>query len=675
MNPFLSAYTTIHGVPPFEQIEFEHFAPAFQQGFAEQVAEYEAIEQNPESPTFENTIAALERSGATLSRVARVFYSLLGTDSTPELSALAKDIGAQMASHRNRLYLSQAMFERINTLHHNPSSDWTEEQRRLVEDRYKKFAKSGVQLPDEQRDRLRALDAEIATLTSEFRDNLLQESNDATVLITDEADLLGVSPHLIDGAAKAASEKGLEGWLFTANRITLYPFLTTAESREHRRQLYHAYTHRGCNGNEQDNRKLAERVATLRVEKSNILGYDCYAEYALEDAMAKTPEQVLSFLDQIWAASSYSANEEAKALTEYLERDGVEGPLEAWDWWYYAEKVRVEQFDLSEDEVRPYFSLENVVQGAFNVASRLFNIDFVERTDMPIYHPDVRVFEVQHAESKEVMGVFYADYFARPSKRGGAWMSSFQVQHNLDRAQIPIVINVCNFPPPTADKPSLLSSGHVKTLFHELGHALHGLLSAVDYPTMSGTNVVMDYVEFPSQLMENWGNDPAVIREYARHYQTGEPMPQELMDKMAAAGNFNQGFMTSEYLAASYLDLAWHMQTGPSKSTEEIEQQVIDRIGLRPQIGFRYRSTYFAHIFAGGYASFYYCYIWAAVLEKDAYALFEERGLFDRETAGKLLDHVYSKGNSKDSMGEYRKFRGSEPKVDALIEKRGLGAH
>ena len=473
------------------------------------------------------------------------------------------------------------------------------------------------------------MDAEIATLKSEFRDNLLQESNDATMWITRESDLAGVSQNLIDIAAKAASDKGLEGWLFTANRITLYPFLTTAKSREHRRQLYHAYTHRGCNGNEQDNRKLAERMATLRVEKANILGYDCYAEYALEAAMAKTPDQVLSFLDQIWAASSYSANEEAKALTEYLERDGVEGPLEAWDWWYYAEKVRVEQFDLSEDEVRPYFSLENVMQGAFTVAGRLFKIDFVERTDMPIYHPDVRVFEVQQVESQEVIGILYVDYFARSSKRGGAWMSSFQIQHKMDGNQIPIVINVCNFPPPTNGEPSLLSSGHVKTLFHELGHALHGLLSSVQYPTLSGTNVVMDYVEFPSQLMENWGKDPAVVQEYALHYETGEPMPQELMDKMAAAGNFNQGFMTSEYLAASYLDLAWHMQTGPSKSSEDIEQQVIDRIGLRSQIGFRYRSTYFAHIFAGGYASFYYCYIWAAVLDKDAYALFVERGLFD----------------------------------------------
>ena len=673
MNPFLSAYTTPHGVPPFEQIQFAHFAPAFEAGFAEQTAEYEAIEQNLDAPTFDNTIAALERSGQTLSRVSRVFYSLLGTDSTAELSAMAKDVGAQMASHRNRLYLSQAMFDRINALHQNPSSDWTEEQGRLVEEMYKKFARSGVQLEDDKRNRLRELDAEIATLKSEFRDNLLQESNDATMLITRESDLAGVSQNLIDIAAKAASDKGLEGWLFTANRITLYPFLTTAKSREHRCQLYHAYTHRGCNGNEQDNRKLAERMATLRVEKANILGYDCYADYALEAAMAKTPEQVLSFLDQIWAASSYSANEEAKALTEYLDRDGVEGPLEAWDWWYYAEKVRIEQFDLSEDEVRPYFSLDNVMKGAFTVAGRLFKIDFVERTDMPIYHPDVRVFEVQQVENQEVIGILYVDYFARSSKRGGAWMSSFQIQHKMDGNQIPIVINVCNFPPPTQDAPSLLSSGHVKTLFHELGHALHGLLSSVQYPTLSGTNVVMDYVEFPSQLMENWGKDPAVVREYARHYETGEPMPQELMDKMAAAGNFNQGFMTSEYLAASYLDLAWHMQTGPSKSSEEIEQQVIDRIGLRSQIGFRYRSTYFAHIFAGGYASFYYCYIWAAVLDKDAYALFEERGLFDPQTAEKLLNHVYSMGNAKDSMGEYRKFRGSEPKVDALIEKRGLG--
>ena len=392
----------------------------------------------------------------------------------------------------------------------------------------------------------------------------------------------------------------------------------------------------------------------------------------LKLAMAKTPEQALSFLDQIWAASSYSANEEAKALTEYLERDGAEGPLTPGTGGTMLKRFSAEQYDLSEDEVRPYFSLDNVMQGAFTVAGRLSNIDFVERTDMPIYHPDVRVFEVAHGDPRGHGYTLRRLLCPLIEKRWGL-DEQFSSSTKMDGNQIPIVINVCNFPPPTQDAPSLLSSGHVKTLFHELGHALHGLLSSVQYPTLSGTNVVMDYVEFPSQLMENWGKDPAVVREYARHYETGEPMPQELMDKMAAAGNFNQGFMTSEYLAASYLDLAWHMQTGPSKSSEDIEQQVIDRIGLRSQIGFRYRSTYFAHIFAGGYASFYYCYIWAAVLDKDAYALFEERGLFDTQTAEKLLKHVYSMGNAKDSMGEYRKFRGSEPKVDALIEKRGLG--
>ena len=510
-------------------------------------------------------------------------------------------------------------------------------------------------------------------MKSEFRDNLLQESNDATVLVTDASDLDGVPQHLIDAAAKDAQEKNLDGWFFTANRITLYPFLTTAkfENIESNSTTLTPIV---------DAMGMKETIAVLHSEsphcdseKANVLGHDTYADYALEDAMAKTPTQVLSFLDQILAASSCTAKEEAAALTEYLERDGIEGPLEAWDWWYYAEKVRAEQFDFSEDEVRPYFSLENVIGGAFTVAGRLFNINFVERTDLPTYHPDVRTFEVQHTETKRVIGVLYVDYYARPSKRGGAWMSSFQIQHRMDVEQIPIVINVCNFPPPTKDKPSLLSSGHVKTLFHELGHALHGLLSSVQYPTLSGTNVVMDYVEFPSQLMENWARDPQVMQEYALHYETQEPI---------AAGVDRQDDFRRELQSRLYdhrifggvlFDLAWHMQTEPSKSADEIEQQVMERIGLMPQICFRYRSTYFAHIFAGGYASFYYCYIWAAVLEKDAYALFEERGLFDSETASKLLEHVYSKGNSKDSMDEYRKFRGSEPKVDALIEKRGLG--
>ena len=672
MNPFLSEYTTPHGVPPFDQVQFEHFEPAFAAGFAEQTAEYDAIEQNPESPTFENTILALERSGGVLHRVARVFYSLMGTDSTPEMSALAKDIGAQMAAHRNRLYLSQAMYERLHALQSDPNPDWTGEQARLVEEYHRHFARSGVQLEDDKRHRLQELDEQLATLSSQYRDNMLAETNNATVHLTNPTDLDGLSDAIKNSAKQLAEENGLEGWLFKPNRVTLYPFLTQANNRMARQKIYTAYVTRGRRGNAEDNTELAQIMSTLRLEKAQILGSPNYAAHILQDSMAKNPEAVLSFLDQIWDAAVDSAHAEAGLLEEKMHADGIGGDLEAWDWWYYAEQVRTEKYDFREDEIKPYFALENVLQGALSVASRLFNIEFRENKDLPIYHPDVQVFEVLNTAG-EVKGILYTDYYARPSKRGGAWMSSFQVQHRLDKDTMPIVINVCNFPPPTQDTPSLLSSGNVKTLFHELGHALHGLLSSVEYPSLSGTSVVRDYVEFPSQLMENWGRDAQVVMDYARHYQTDESIPQDLMEKLSAAENFNQGFTTSEYLAASYLDLAWHMQEGPSQTADEIEQQVIERIGLPKQIGFRYRSTYFSHIFAGGYSSYYYCYIWAAVLEKDAYALFEEKGLFDTETAGKLLDHVYSMGNAKDSMDEYRKFRGSEPKVDALIEKRGLG--
>ena len=672
MNPFLTAYTTPYGVPPFDVIQFEHFAPAFDAGFAEIEEQYAEIENNSAPPSFENTIAALERSGAILSRVARVFYSLLGTDSTEELSELSKDVGARMAAQRNRLYLSQAMYKRIATLYDNPLETWTSEQHRLVSEMHRKFCRAGVQLEESQRRRLSELDEQLSRLSSQYRDNLLAETNQSTVHLTDKADLEGVPQGLINSALDLAKANGVDGWLFKANRVTLYPLLTYAKSRKSRKLLYTAYVNRARRGNEYDSCAIAQQMATLRVEKANILGASNYASYALQDSMAKNPETVLQFLDQIWSAASTSAERDARVLEDTMNREGVSGVLEPWDWWYYSEKVRIEQYDFSEDEVRPYFAAENVLSGAMHVAEQLFGILFKENPTLPVYHQDVRVFEVLSIEKQEVIGIIYIDYYARASKRGGAWMSSFQVQHRLDQETLPIVINVCNFPPPTETAPSLLSSGNVKTLFHELGHALHGLLSSVRYPSLSGTSVVRDYVEFPSQLLENWGRAPEVVRQFARHYQSDEPISDALLSKLASATNFNQGFTTTEYLAASYLDLAWHMQEGPSKTADEIEHEVAERIGLPPEIGFRYRSTYFSHIFAGGYSSYYYCYIWAAVLEKDAFSVFEERGLFDSETAAKLLRHVYSKGNSSDSMVEYRAFRGSEPQVDALISKRGL---
>ena len=614
---------------------------------------------------------ALERSGGILTRVSRVFYSLLGTDTTPEMSGLAKEVGSQMATHRNRLYFSQKMYKRIDALHQNPDLSWDFEQTRLVNEMHRKFVRAGVQLDATKRQRLNEIDESLATLSSTYRENLLSESNSCIVLISNEEDLQGIPQSMIDSAADLAEQEGHKNaWLFRANRVTLNAFLTYCQSRTHREQLYTAYLNRARRGNEQDNCEIAQKISTLRVEKANIQGFSNFASYALQDSMAKNPEAVLGFLDEILEPALESAKEDATLLQDKMHRDGVDGPLKAWDWWYYAEQVRTELYDFSEDEVKPYFSTDTVLEGAMSVASNLFKIQFQENTNLPKYHKEVRTFEVCRDDS--VIGVLYIDYYARSSKRGGAWMSSYQVQSTMDGQKLPVVINVCNFPPPTKSGPSLLSSSEVKTLFHELGHALHGLLSSVQYPTLSGTSVVRDYVEFPSQLMENWGRDPKVVPIYASHYETKEPMPQELLKKMASATNFNQGFLTTEYLAASYLDLAWHLQEGPSKTADEVEQQVIDRIGMIPEITFRYRSTYFSHIFSGGYSSYYYCYIWAAVLEKDAYALFEEKGLFDEATASKLLKHVYSRGNTKDSMDEYRLFRGSEPSVDALIEKRGL---
>ena len=673
MNPFLSEYQTAYGVPPFGQIRFEHFQPAFVAGFAEQIAQYKEIEDNSEEATFANTMEALERSGTILTKVSRVFYSLLGTDATAEMSELSKEIGAQMAAHHNRLYLSQKMYQRIDSLHQNPDLSWDLEQRRLIDEKHRKFVRSGVQLISSKRERLSEIDEESATLSSQYRDNLLSENNTSMILITEKEGLEGLPSSMIDAAAELAKEEGHDkAWIFAAKQTTLYPFLTYANSRSHREELYKVYLNRARRGNEQDNRNIAEQIATLRIEKANILGFSNFASYVLQDSMAKSPEKVLEFLDQIWAASSNSANNERELLQDKMHREGVEGALQAWDWWYYAEQVRTEQFAFREDEVKPYFATDLVLEGAMSVASSLFKIQFKETKNLPIYHSEVRTFEVWNDDASAVIGILYIDYYTRPSKRGGAWMSGYQVQSTMDGAVLPVVINVCNFSPPTKDTPSLLSSGEVKTLFHELGHALHGLLSSVKYPSLSGTSVNRDYVEFPSQLMENWGRNPQVVIDYASHYKTKEPIPNALLDKMAAASNFNQGFATTEYLAASYLDLAWHMQEGSSKTADEIEQEVSDRIGLIPEIAFRYGSTCFSHIFSGGYSSYYYCYIWAAVLEKDAYALFEEKGIFDESTAAKLLEHVYSRGNSRDPMEEYRLFRGSEPSVDALIEKRGL---
>jgi peptidyl-dipeptidase Dcp len=677
MNPLLNEFQTPYQVPPFDKIQFEHFKPAFEAGLLAQEREFQAIENETADPTFKNTIEALERSGQMLTSVSLIFFNLMGTDSTPEMNELAKEISPLLAAQKDRLYMSKAIFDRVDLLKQNPSVHWSTEQRRLIDEHHKSFIRSGIQLAKEEQSRVESINKSLAELSIQYQQNLLAENNSSTMLLTKEDDLAGLPEKFISEASTLAKEEGhTDAWLFKATQTTLYPFLTFSQNRTARKTLYKAYTNRGGRENDKNNQNIVKQMATLRQEKSNILGYKNHAEYVLSNTMAKTPQQVLKFLDSIWEPALNSAKKESSEIQNKIRELGKDHKLEPWDWWYYSELIREDQYDFRDEDIKPYFSVESVLQGAISVSESLFNIRFQERVDLPKHHPQVRSFEVLKGNENDgsftVFGILYIDYFTRPSKRSGAWMSIFRGQSNIDSPVLPVVINVCNFPPPSEDSPSLLSSGQVKTLFHEFGHALHGLLSEAKYPSLSGTKVVRDYVEFPSQLMENWGHSPEVIKTYAFHYKSGEIIPDSLLSKMTKANKFNQGFSTTEYLAASYLDLFWHLQGDESESVNDFEAKVIKRIGLIPEIGFRYRSTYFSHIFAGGYSASYYCYIWAAILETDAFALFEEKGLYDQESAQKLYRHVYSMGNTKDPMEEYILFRGSEPSVEALISKRGL---
>lgn len=677
MNPLLIEFQTPHQVPPFDKIQFKHFQPAFKAGLLAQEKEYQAIENETEGPTFENTIEALEKSGQMLTSVSLVFFNLMWTDSSPEMNELAKEISPLLAAHKDRLYMSNAIFDRVDHLKQKPETHWSSEQRRLIDEIHKAFIRSGIQLTKKEQSRVESINKSLAEFSMQYQQNLLSENNSSTMLLTKKEELIGLPDQLISGASTLAKKEGhTHGWLFKASQTTLYPFMKFSQNRAARQILYKAYTDRGSRENDKNNQSLVRQMATLRQEKSKILGHKNHAEYVLNNTMAKSPEQVLKFLDNIWEPALNSAKKESSEIQKKIKELGKDHKLEAWDWWFYSELIREERFAFRDEDVKPYFSVDCVLQGAMTVSQSLFNIQFKERMDLPKHHPLVRTFEVLKGNDDDgtlrVFGVLYIDYFTRPSKRSGAWMSIFRGQSNMDSPVLPVVINVCNFPPPSEDCPSLLSSGQVKTLFHEFGHALHGLLSEAKYPSLAGTKVVRDYVEFPSQLMENWGHSPEVIKTYAFHYKSGEVIPDSLLAKMTQANKFNQGFSTTEYLAASYLDLFWHLQGGESESVKDFEDKVIKRIGLIPEIGFRYRSTYFSHIFAGGYSASYYCYIWAAILETDAFALFEEKGLYDQASAQKLYRHVYSMGNTKDPMEEYILFRGSKPGVDALISKRGL---
>ena len=673
MNPFLNEYETPFKIPPFEEIEFAHYEPAFDIGMKEHLKEIEEIANNQQEPTFENTIEAMERSGETLDKVANVFFNLLGSNTNNDMDALAIKISPKLSAHNDSILLNKELFKRIKELFDNKGSfNLTTEQNRLLEETYKRFIRSGANLDNQSMERLTQINSSLSSLSVQFDQNVLKETNSYSMVIENEEDLDGLPAEEIRQASLLAESEGQSGkWVFKPTRVSMYPFLTYSTQRDLREELYNSYIQRGDNDNEYDNKEIIAEMISLRKEKASMMGFDSHSDYVLDNTMAKTPENVNKLLQTIWRPGVEKAKGEVEEMQKLISDEGGNFELAAWDWWHYSEKLRQEKFDFKEEEVKPYFSEDKVLAGAFDVAQKLFDITFTERNDLPKYRENIRSFIVEDL-NKKVIGIFYTDFTLRPNKGGGAWMNTFRSQSKFDGEIIPIVINVCNFPPENADGVSLLSFEQVETLFHEFGHGLHGLLSDAQYPSLSGTSVTRDYVEFPSQMMENWAREPSVIKTFAKHYETGETIPEDLLNKISAAGTFNEGFATTEYVAAAHLDMAYHTDQGLIEDIDKFEDETLNDLGLIPEIESRYRSTYFGHIFAGGYSSGYYSYLWTEVLEADAFEAFKDKGLFDKETADKLKKYVYAAGNTDDLMTQYVRFRGKEPEIEPLLKKRGL---
>jgi len=674
-NPFFSDYNTPFNTPPFEKIKEEHYLPAFNEGIKQQQKQIDAIANNSEVPTFKNTIEAIENSKPLLTKVRNVFYNMTSANTNDELQRIAKEVAPLLSKNRDDINLNEKLFKRVKAVYENKDKlNLSVEQNMLLEKYYKDFVRGGANLDEEKKGKLREINKELSVLTVQFGENILKENNVFELVIEKEEDLAGLPETVITGAAETAKEREHEGkWVFTLHKPSMIPFLQYSEKREFREKIFKAYINRGNNNNELDNKANSSRIATLRVEKAILLGYKTHADFVLENNMAKQPENVYELLNRLWVPALKIAKKEAKELQDMIYKEGKNFKLEAWDWWYYAEKLKKAKYDLDDEALRPYFKLENVRDGVFAVANKLYGIQFVEITDIPKYHEVVKVFEVKEADGSHI-GILYTDYFPRASKRGGAWMNSFRKQSRQEGKEVtPVICNVCNFSKPTGDKPALLSFEEVTTLFHEFGHALHGLLSNSTYKKLSGTSVPRDFVELPSQIMENWASEPEALKMYAKHYETGEVIPQELIDKLKNASHFNQGFATVEYLAASFLDMDWHTLTEAKEyDALEFETNSLNKIGLIPEIVVRYRSPYFNHIFSGGYSSGYYSYIWAEVLDADAFEAFKETSLFDKKTAQAFRKNILEAGGTEDPMTLYKRFRGAEPKVEALLKRRGL---
>ncbi len=672
-NPFSADWKTPFGVPPFAEIKEAHFLPALKEGMAQQAAEILLIAEAKAVPTFENTIVALERSGQFLDRAGSVFFNLMGAETTPKLQAVNREVMPLMAAHRDDIHLNAKLFQRVRTVWEARAGlKLAPDQARLLERTYKGFVRAGAALTPDQQVRMRAINAEQSKHGVDFGDRLLKATKAFQLVVDQPADLAGLPEGLRMAAAAAAKKAGQEGkWLFTLDGPSIWPFLEYAQNRELRKRLLTGYLERCNQGGDTDTNAIVSRVAALRVEKAQLLGYKTWADYVLEENMAKDPQGVYGLLDQIWKPALEVAKKERAELQAMMAKDLPGQKLEPWDWRYYAEKVKQAKYDFDEEAVKPYFAIDAVRQGAFAVASKLYGITFTEVQGIPVYQKDVRCFEVQELDGRH-LGLIYVDYHPRPGKRGGAWMSSYRSPWLKDGKQVdPVVVNVCNFTAPAGDRPALLTSDEVRTLFHEFGHGLHGLFYKGRYRGTAGTP--RDFVELPSQVMENWAMEPEVLKLYAKHYKTGEVIPDALMAKMKKAATFGQGFATVEYMAASLLDMDWHtLTTTKPQDTAAFEKASLAKWGLIAEIPPRYRSPYFNHIM-GGYAAGYYSYIWSAVLDSDAFQAFKEKGnLFDAATAAKFRAEVLAKGGTEDPALLYQRFRGRDPKVGPLLEKRGL---
>ena len=664
-NPLLQEMPE-HGLPEFAAITPEHFREAIDQGFVEHEAEIAAIAGDSAEPDFANTVEALERSGALLHRVMSVFSNLVSSDTTEALQSLDLEVAPRAALHDSHIYTNAALFARLRTVR-EADIGLAEDQRQLLDNTYRHFLRAGAELNQQGRQRMEEINGDLARLTTQFSQNVLADSN-AYQLLLDDSQLAGLPDFVREAALVEAKSRGKEGFLFTLSRSSITPFLQYSEHRDLREDIYRAYT--SCGESKVDNPTIIRQIIALRAERAELLGYQSHADYMLEDRMAKTPERALELLEQVWAPCRNKVESEARDLQAMIDAEGGDFELAPWDWFYYTEKLRQQRYQLDDNEVMPYFPLEQVRDGAFEVARKLYGISFHPRDDVPRYHPDVEIFEVREADGSRI-GLFLFDFYMRPSKRSGAWMSTFREQSDLDGHVEPVIVNNCNFP---HSNPCLLGMDEVRTLFHEFGHGLHGLLSQVRYRSLSGTHVKQDFVELPSQIMEHWAIEPEVLRDYAKHVETGETIPDSLIERLRAAATFNSGFATTEYLAACFLDMAWHSAEGEKvEDVAAFEAQVADRIGNTTVVDPRYRSPYFQHIFSSDYYSAgYYVYIWAEVLDADGFEAFKENGLFDQATARAFRSNILQRGGSAEPMDLYRAFRGRDPEVEPLLRNRGL---